>query len=429
MSLVVYLGAPASRGGTCRTVLSNVESCQCRKVGVLGPLPMWGCLCFVSDDVEYSTHLPRDQSSARRQDGQMKITRIERIALNIPYQEHVREPLRKGWGYANRATDDEFAADGESLLQKWKDTPVPSVKTTLYQVFDEHGRVGLGEGASRSDEELAAYVGHSPFEYVGDDSAGPLQIAFYDLMGQIVGLPISRLLGPARDTAPLAWWSHGFEPDVLRREASRALAAGYKVHKFKRRAHTDVVEQVEAIAEVAPEDYEITVDANETFGTVERAIDVGKKLKACPLVHCLESPVTQSDIEGYRQIRAALDLPLAHHIGAPDAIDALHSGVYDYFILGTTVAALQRDAHVCGARDRPFWMQLGGDGTDISTLFMMHLAAATPNATKGHVSMQHLQEAMLLEETIQVKEGMVTIPTIPGLGGTLNMDVVDRYRV
>ncbi|MED5413481.1 MAG: hypothetical protein VYC64_00890, partial [Candidatus Latescibacterota bacterium] len=97
----------------------------------------------------------------------MKITRIERIALNIPYQEHVREPLRKGWGYANRATDDEFAADGEGLLQKWKDTPVPSVKTTLYQVFDEHGRVGLGEGASRSDEELAAYVGHSPFEYVG----------------------------------------------------------------------------------------------------------------------------------------------------------------------------------------------------------------------------------------------------------------------
>ncbi|MEC8931427.1 MAG: enolase C-terminal domain-like protein, partial [Candidatus Latescibacterota bacterium] len=65
----------------------------------------------------------------------------------------------------------------------------------------------------------------------------------------------------------------------------------------------------------------------------------------------------------------------------------------------------------------------------ISTLFMMHLAAATPNATKGHVSMQHLQEAMLLEETIQVKEGMVTIPTTPGLGGTLNMDVVDRYRV
>jgi L-alanine-DL-glutamate epimerase-like enolase superfamily enzyme len=359
----------------------------------------------------------------------MKISRIESIALDIPYQEHVREPLRKGWSYANRATDEEFAADAEGLLATWKAATAPSVKTTLYQVFDEDGRVGLGEGKALTADELAVYSGHSPFEYLGDDSVGPLQMAFYDLMGQITGLPLSRVLGPARTTVPLAWWSHGFEPDVLRSEAQRALAQGYVVHKFKRRAHTDVVEQVAAIADVAPAGYEITVDANETFGTVERAIDIGKQLKACPLVHCLESPVKQSDIEGYRQIRAALDLPLAHHIGAPDAIDALHSGVYDYFILGTSVAALQRDAHICGARERPFWMQLGGDGTDISTFFMLHLAAAIPNSTKGHVSMQHLQEATLLNEPIQVKEGMVTIPETPGLGVTLNMDVVDRYRV
>ena len=158
--------------------------------------------------------------------------------------------------------------------------------------------------------------------------------------------------------------------------------------------------------------YEITVDANETFGTVERAIDVGKKLKACPLVHCLESPVTQSDIEGYRQIRAALDLPLAHHIGAPDAIDALHSGVYDYFILGTTVAALQRDAHICGARDRPFWMQLGGDGTDISTLFMMHLAAATPNATKGRIEEPILRKTTPQERQISFVQTPSDLPII-----------------
>ena len=359
----------------------------------------------------------------------MKITRIERIALNIPYQEHVREPLRKGWGYANRATDEEFAADGDSLHQQWQGAPVPSMKTTLYQIYDSEGRVGLGEGASLTDEQLAAYTGHSPFEYLGDDSVGPLQIAFYDLMAQAVELPLVRLLGPARATAPLAWWSHGFAPDVLRDEATRALAAGYRVHKFKRRAHTDVIEQVTAIAEVAPDDYEITIDANGTFGTVERAIDIGRTLKTFPQVHCLESPIAQADIEGYRRIRAALELPLAHHIGKPEPIDALHSEVYDYFVLGTLVAALQRDAHICGARNRPFWMQLGGDGTDISTYFMLHLAAAIPNATKGHVSMQHLLEATLLNEPIQVTDGMVTLPTTPGLGATLNMDVVDRYRV
>lgn len=359
----------------------------------------------------------------------MKITRIEHIALDLPYQEHVREPLRKGWSYANRATDEEFATDGERLRQQWEDSPVPSLKTTIYQVHVDDGRVGLGEGPPLTRDELAAYTGHSPFEYILDDSVGPLQIAFYDLMGQAVGLPLARLLGPARAQAPLAWWSHGFAPDVLQTEAERALAAGYCVHKFKRRAHTDVLEQVAAIAAVTPDGYEITIDANETFGTVERAIDIGMALKAYPQVHCLESPVLQSDIDGYRRIRAALDLPLAHHIGKPDAIDALHSGAYDYFVLDTQIAALQRNAHICGARDRPFWMQLAGYGTDISTLFMLHLAAGIPNATKAHVSMQHLQEATLLHEAIVVNEGMVTLPTTPGLGGTLNMDVVDRYRV
>jgi L-alanine-DL-glutamate epimerase-like enolase superfamily enzyme len=74
-------------------------------------------------------------------------------------------------------------------------------------------------------------------------------------------------------------------------------------------------------------------------------------------------------------------------------------------------------------------MQLGGDGTDISTLFMLHLAAAIPNATKGHVSMQHLQEERLLMAPLVVQDGEVTLPTTSGLGGALNMDVVDRYRV
>ena len=358
----------------------------------------------------------------------MKITRIERIAVDIPYQERIREHLQKGWSLGNRATDEEFEADSEKFHQEWRDSKPPTVKTSIYLVHTDDGLTGLGEGAALTDDELAAYNGHSPFEYIADDSVGPLQIAFYDLMGKALELPLARVLGPARETAPLAWWSHCFPPEVLRDEAERALASGFHVHKFTRRAHTDVLEQVAAIAEVTPDDYEITVDANETFGTLERALDLGGKLKVHPQRHCLESPLKQADIDGYRTIRRQLDLPLAHHMGSPEPIAALHSEVYDYFILGTRIAGLQRTAHICGARDKPFWMQLGGDGTDISTFFMLHLAAAIPNATKGHVSMQHLQEGLLLNAPIVVQDGEVKIPTTPGLGGTLNMDVVEKYR-
>ena len=356
----------------------------------------------------------------------MKITHIERIGVVMQYDERVVEALHKG-GLANRATDEEFEAESEHFHKEWRERPLPTAAATVYQVHSDEGLIGLGEGTSMSDDELAVYVGHSPFEYIMDDSVGPLQIAFYDLMGQALGLPIARLLGPSRDTAPLAWWSHCFSPDVLQSEAKLALSRGYRVHKIKRRAHTDVVEQVAAMAEVTPDDYEITVDANRTFGHIERALTIGAQLKRFPQVHCLESPIDQNDIEGYRRLRAELGLHLAHHIGQPDPVDALHSEVYDYFILGTQVAATVRDAHITSARGKQFWMQ--ATSTDITALFMLQLAAATPNATRGHVTTSHLHEQSLLQEPLIVTEGHVTIPDRPGLGATLNMDVVERFRV
>ncbi|MDA0334870.1 MAG: mandelate racemase/muconate lactonizing enzyme family protein [bacterium] len=359
----------------------------------------------------------------------MRITRIETIALHMPYQEQILEHLRKGWGLGNRATDEQFAAERPRFEKEFRTAQPPSIRTTIYRVYTDEDLVGLGEGAALDKEQLAGYIGHSPFEYIMDDSVGPLQIAFYDLMGQALDLPLARVIGPARDRAPLAWWSHCFPPDVLQSEAQRAQALGYRVHKFKRRAHTDVVAQIAAIAAVTPDDYEITIDANETFGTVERALDVCARLKKFPQLHCLESPIEQSDIAGYRRLHAELGLPLAHHIGTPDVVEALYCGVYDYFILGATIAATVRSGAIANTRNKPFWMQLGGDGTDISTLFMLHLAAAVPNATKGHVSMQHLQTDILLTEPLQVVDGEVMIPQTPGLGGTLNMDVVDKYRV
>lgn len=359
----------------------------------------------------------------------MRITKIEATAIDMPYQAQIVEHLRKGWGLGNRATDEQFAAERARFEKEWEQAKAPTVRSTIYQVHTDEGLVGLGEGAALDEAKLAEYVGHSPFEYIMDDSAGPLQIAFYDLMGQALDLPLARVIGPARDRAPLAWWSHCFPPEVLRAEAERAQALGYRVHKFKRRAHTDVVDQVAAIAQVTPESYEITIDANETFGNVERALTVCAGLKAHPQLHCLESPIDQSDIDGYRKLHDELGLPLAHHIGKPDAVDALYSEVYDYFILGARIAGTVRNGAIANARKKPFWMQLGGDGTDISTLFMLHLAAAVPNATKGHVSMQHLQTDILLTEPLKVVDGDVILPTTPGLGGTLNMDVVDKYRV
>ena len=359
----------------------------------------------------------------------MKITQIEQIAVDIPYLERVREHLQKGWSLANRATDEEYQAKKEAFLQQWKNSLPPSVQTTIYRVHTDEGLVGLGEGGALSADQLQTYVGRSPFEFIMDDSAGPLQIAFYDLMGQSLELPVARLFGPCRERTPMAYWSHCFPPEVLREEARIAVENGFKTHKFKRRAHTDVVEQVASIAEVVPEDYEITVDANRTFGTIERALAIGRELKNYPQLKCLESPINQADVEGYGLLKQELGYPLAIHFGAPHPVVALHSGAYDYFVLSGWAAGVIRSAHIAQAGDKPFWMQLQEATTGISAVFMVHLTAAIPNAILSHISLYTLLEHALLQEPLMVREGHVNVPAKPGLGVDLDMDAVEQYRV
>ena len=359
----------------------------------------------------------------------MKVTQIEQIAVDIPYLERVREHLQKGWNLGNRATDEEFQAKSGDFLRQWKTSSPPSVQTTVYRVHTNEGLVGVGEGGELSPDQLRAYVGRSPFEFIMDDSAGPLQIAFYDLMGQFLGLPAARLFGPCRERVPMAYWSHCFPPEVLQKEARIAVANGFKAHKFKRRAHTDVVDQVASIAEVVPEDYEITIDANRTFGSVDRALAIGRDLKDYPQVNCLESPIEQADVEGYRLLKRELGYQLAIHFGSPNPVAALHSGAYDYFILSGWAAGVIHNAHIAQAGDRPFWMQLQEATTGISAVFMVHLTSAIPNATLSHVSLFTLQEHTLLKEPPVVREGCVDVPAEPGLGAELDMDAVEQYRV
>ncbi len=357
----------------------------------------------------------------------VKITQIEQIAVEVPYMERVREHLRKGWNLANRATDDEFQADRSVFEREWRESSPPTVETSIYRVHTDEGHVGIGEGAGIAEEKLQTYLGRSPFEFIMDDTVGPLQIAFYDLMGQAVGLPMARMFGPSQKSAPIAYWSQCFPPEALQEEVKIALEGGFRVHKFKRRAHTDVVEQVQAIAEVAPDDYELTIDANTTFGTVERTIDFGRRLKDYPHVKCLESPIVQADVEGYLRIKKELGLPLAIHFGSPAPTISLPSPAYDYYVVGGWLAGILRCANIASAANKPFWLQMGFTG--VSAVFMVHLAAALPNASLSHVSLYILLEHSLLAEPLIIRDGQATVPDKPGLGIALDMDAVERYRV
>ena len=261
----------------------------------------------------------------------------------------------------------------------------PRVRTALYFVHTDEGLTGLGEGAALDADQLAGYEGRSPFEYITDDGPGPPAdrlLRPHGAGGRAAARPSPRT--GARHTAPLAWWSHCFPPrGAAEGSGARPGPPGTRVHKFKRRAHTDVVEQVAAIAEAAPRrvrdhrrrqpDFRHSRARPSISGARLRALPTG------PLSRVADRPGRHRRVPAGSRRSWGSSSP--HHMGSP-------RGGRGPALRGPTTTSSsapgqrRRSAtpHVCGARDKPFWMQLGNDGTGISTLFMLHLAAAISNA-------------------------------------------------
>ena len=338
----------------------------------------------------------------------MKITEIEIIRVEVPYLERVREHLRQGW----RRRED------------------PTVRTCIYKVHTDEGLVGYGEGTEDLGGRAQVYVGRDPFEFLLDDRAGPLQIALYDLMGKFLDQPVYRLFGPKqRDEVFTAYWSHCYAPEILAQEAKLASENGFTLHKIKARPFRDIVAQVAAMSEVAPEGYRIAVDANGTFGTAADALRAARKLEEYPQVWALETPIPQEQIEGYRFLKSKLDYPIAIHSNYPPQMTAIRNGMCDYFVLEFEWAGnvMKQAAIAEAAEGMGLWVE-NGLFSGLSATFQTQYSAAIPNVLMC-ITLAFLMEDDLVIEPLIVKEGYMKVPQRPGLGVDLDEDAVDRYRV
>src|SRR5690606_31264787 len=151
----------------------------------------------------------------------MKITTIDVCVVDVPYIGPVRQV-----GWANP----------------------PFV---VIQVQTDEGLIGLGErwGGDRPEIEQAgqAFIGVDPPTLHLEELEAPFQSALYDLAGQQRGVPVWRLIGDQyRDRVPVAYWSWHMPPEETAKEAEKAAARGFKVHKLKARSW-DIVQQADLI--------------------------------------------------------------------------------------------------------------------------------------------------------------------------------------
>jgi L-alanine-DL-glutamate epimerase-like enolase superfamily enzyme len=213
-------------------------------------------------------------------------------------------------------------------------------------------------------------------------------------------------------------------------EAKHAYALGYRLHKIKARPWFEVQEQVEAITAVVPDDYQLRVDANDSFETAARTIEVARQLKDFN-IESFETPIPQSHIDGYREIKQHTDMPITIHFGNPDPVEAIRAKMNDSFIIAypdSRAANAKREAIISDAAHLLVWIQIVGLG--ITTSYVMHLAAVMRNATMPAITLNALRAFdIVTPSTIPLVDGYATIPDKPGLGVELDEDALDNCRV
>lgn len=336
----------------------------------------------------------------------MRISRYEAIPVSIPWAERVRESSITNWRRENM--------------------DVPSNRFTLVRLYTDEGLSGTGIGGSEA--VLKKMVGHSPWEYLLDDSIGGALMAVYDILGQAVGLPVCALFSanPRKRIVP-AWWSLSYPPEMIASEAKLGYSQGYRVHKVKARPWEDPVAQADAICAAVPRDYRVWADANFFWGSVGRTLDIAARLARHPNYFGLESPINRGYLEGYRQLKGRCPLQMSEHLGIIDTMTAIREGLLEAFIiagpLGRTMVQVDALARFYG---KQLWIE-NSCWTGLGQVFQAHLAAAFPSIAYS-ICCAHISEDDLVKEPLRVEDGFYDIPQAPGMGVSVDEAALSKYR-
>jgi L-alanine-DL-glutamate epimerase-like enolase superfamily enzyme len=282
-----------------------------------------------------------------------------------------------------------------------------------------------------TDDAVARVMGKPPATHMWDNDLGGMQIALFDVVGKANGVPVSALLGnKVRDWVPISWWSLDAPPEDWAAEAAEAVANGYTTMKLKPRPWFDIVEQVEAIADVVPPHFKLDLDPNATWQNAANAVPLISKLKACRgwgNVAVFESPIPQTDIAGNQQIKQIVERPIAMHFGSPPHNFNVRTPVADMYVIGGSAAVCIEQSAQANEAEIPHWLQIVGPG--LTTVWAAHLGSVLPACKWPAITCYNIYDHSLLTAPITVVGGFHEVPTAPGLGVEVCLEAVERYRV
>ncbi|MEM7126684.1 MAG: mandelate racemase/muconate lactonizing enzyme family protein [Chloroflexota bacterium] len=278
---------------------------------------------------------------------------------------------------------------------------------------------------------------------------GGIDIALHDIKGIALNTPVYNLLGgKIRDAVPVysSLMERHLPPQEDVDKVLKRLEQGYSWVKL----HTatgwglglgkdGTIETVQALRSACG-DYDtlkILIDVNQAY-TVDQALRIGRALSELDVSH-FEEPIAPWDLDGYNQLQAALDVPLA-------------AGEQEYnlwqfreLITRANLDILQPNITSCGgftqgmkiaALAETFNKPLTCHNTDpmLMTVAHLHLWAACsgcvyPQEYFGEDEHPLRDQTPVLKTPLIVEQGHLSVPVGPGLGVEVDEDLIRKIAV
>jgi muconate cycloisomerase len=270
----------------------------------------------------------------------------------------------------------------------------------------------------------------------GSGAIAAIDIALYDLVGKILGIPAYTLMGgKQRSSVPPLWLIGTKTVDADVAEAKKCQAGGYKFLKLKLGVKTveEDIQSALSIREALGGDVQICADANMGYSS-EQAIAFLKGTKAANLAF-LEQPLAKENITGLKQI---CDLQITP-IGLDESITNIGDIVHckQYGVSGVSLKTLKlggisgvlRSATVCDALGMEINLAGKIAETSIASAAVLQLSAALKEVNWG-ISPSHLYLAEdIVDKPIEPIQGVYSIPNLAGLGIEVNESKLKRFHI
>jgi L-rhamnonate dehydratase len=375
----------------------------------------------------------------------MRITEIEVIELRVP-----------GWtgntfdgSYDNCVvlvhTDEGVTGVGEA-------DSVPSVIRAIIQAPRSHTHaMGLREALIGQDPtdisglwdrmyDATSYYGRRG---VVIHAISAVDIALWDICGKLRNASLAELLGGRRRDRVLAYgtvYPLGETPDDVRRNIDRGLKLGLRVIKivadpFWRDDLDKAAGLIRAAREHVGPDIRLMVDAATAWSRAEEGLPLMPVFREHGFFW-VEAPLPLDDLEGHARFQGFgvpigggdLGLTTRFEYETMFAVGKIDIAQPDVTMVGGLTELLRLSAMARGLGKRVVTHGYKSNITIAANLaFLAQHWADEP--LEFSTSQSPLRWELTNESFPIDKDGMVAVPTAPGLGVSLNRQTVDRYRV